>query len=142
MDLVVRSSRRSSVASMLGSCVRRLAPAAFAALLFAVAGCGSDSGRTPSSRVSAKPQNGLATIDPANFSLPVDNPYFPLKPGTTYRHEGMKEGEPALIVYTVTHRTREVMGVTNVVVVDRLYVNGRIEEIARDWYTQDRRGNV
>jgi hypothetical protein len=134
---------------MLGSCKRRLAPAALAALLFAFGGCdsdsertGSDSGGRGSSRVSSKPQNGLATIDPSNFSLPVDNPYFPLKPGTTYRHQGTKEGEPALIVYTVTRRTRRVMGVTNVVVLDKLYVNGRIEEIAHDWYTQDREGNV
>jgi hypothetical protein len=134
---------------MLGSYKRRLAPAALAALLFAFGGCdsdfegtGSDSGGTGTSRVSSKPQNGLATIDPSNFSLPVDNPYFPLKPGTTYRHQGTKEGEPALIVYTVTRRTRRVMGVTNVVVLDKLYVNGRIEEIAHDWYTQDREGNV
>jgi hypothetical protein len=147
---MVVSYGRSRVANMLGSYGRQLAPVALAALLFALGGCSSGSGETEdsqvsetgSSRVSSKPQNGRATIDPAHFSLPVDNPYFPLKPGTTYRHEGTKEGEPALIVYTVTHRTREVMGVTNAVVIDKLYVNGRIEEIAHDWYTQDREGNV
>jgi hypothetical protein len=92
--------------------------------------------------LSSEPQAGLKTIDPANFALPVDNPYFPLKPGTTYRHEGMKEGKKAVIEYTVTHRTRQVLGVTNIVVIDKLYVGGRLEELAHDWYTQDRQGNV
>jgi hypothetical protein len=95
-----------------------------------------------SAELSSKPQAGLARIDPKNFTLPVDNPYFPLKPGTTYRHEGDKEGKPAVIVYTVTDQTKQILGVTNVVVVDKLYVNGRIEEIAHDWYAQDRQGNV
>jgi hypothetical protein len=88
---------------------------------------------------------GIATggeVEPANFTLPVDNRYYPLKPGTTYRHEGVKEGERALDVFAVTHRTKEVMGVPNTVVLDKLYVDGRLEEIAHDWYSQDRQGNV
>jgi hypothetical protein len=90
-----------------------------------------------------KPTNPTAAeVDPSNFALPVDNPYFPLKPGTTYRHEGMKEGKRAVDVFTVSRRTKEILGVANTVVVDKLYVNGRLEEIAHDWYTQDRQGNV
>jgi hypothetical protein len=103
--------------------------------------CGSNAGGS-GRNVGSKPQNGLAAVDPANFALPVDNPYFPLEPGTTYRHEGMAEGEPAAIAYTVTHQTRTILGVTNLIVLDTLYVNGRIEEITHDWYTQDCQGNV
>jgi hypothetical protein len=134
---------------MFGSQRPYLAALILGALALIFVGCDSDSGKRGSShaevesrQVSSKPQNGLARIDPTNFTLPVDNPYLPLSPGTTYRHEGMKEGKPAVIVYTVTHKTRKVMGVTNVVVVDKLYVDGHIEEIAHDWYSQDRDGNV
>jgi hypothetical protein len=45
-------------------------------------------------------------------------------------------------VFTVSGRTKRILGVPNTVVVDKLYVNGRLEEIAHDWYTQDRQGNV
>jgi hypothetical protein len=81
-------------------------------------------------------------IDPNDFVGRVDNPWFPLKPGTTYRSEGTKEGHRAVDVFTVTGDTKKVMGVTNTVVDDRLFVDGRLEEIARDWYAQDRAGNV
>jgi hypothetical protein len=104
-----------------------------AAALVACGGSGSES----------KPTEKSATeIDPSDFALPVDNPYFPLKPGTTYRHEGVKEGKRAVDVFTVTHRRKKILGVTNTVVVDKLYVDHRLEEVAHDWYTQDRQGNV
>lgn len=122
------------------NCGRQFVPATIAALALALGACGSDSGG--GGKVSSKPQAGLAKIDPKNFALPVDNPYFPLKPGTTYRHEGVKEVKPAVDVFAVTPRTKKILGVANVVVIDKLIVNGRLEEIAHDWYTQDRQGNV
>jgi hypothetical protein len=82
------------------------------------------------------------TVDPNDFVRHVDNPWFPLKPGTTYRHVGSKEGERAVDVFKVSHQTKQVLGVTTTVVVDKLYVHGRLEEIAHDWYAQDRKGNV
>jgi hypothetical protein len=103
--------------------------------------CNSDSGKDGKASSKLRTSTG-STVDPADFVLPVDNPYFPLRPGTTYRHDGVKEGRRAVDVFAVTHRTKKILGVTNTVVVDRLYVNGRLEEIAHDWYTQDRQGNV
>ena len=29
------------------------------------------------------------SIDPANFGGPIDNPWLPLKPGTTFRYRGV-----------------------------------------------------
>jgi hypothetical protein len=105
-----------------------------------LAACGGSDSESESKR---KPTNPTAAeVDPSDFTLPVDNPYFPLKPGTTYRHEGVKEGKRAVDVFTVSRGTKEILGVANTVVVDKLYVNGRLEEIAHDWYTQDRQGNV
>jgi hypothetical protein len=78
----------------------------------------------------------------ARFTARVDNPWFPLRPGTTYVYRGIKDGKPARDVVTVTHRTHVVRGARCVVVSDRLYLSGRLRERTADWYTQDRRGNV
>jgi hypothetical protein len=104
--------------------------------------CGSGSG--PDGTTSFQPQipPSAESIDPSNFVRRVDNPYFPLKPGATYRHRGVKEEKRAVDVFAVTHLTRKVLGVANTVVDDKLYVDGRLEEIAHDWYAQDREGNV
>ena len=86
----------------------------------------------------------LATAgpDPSNFSARVDNPWFPLKPGTVYVYRGVKDGKPARDVLTVTHRTQKIDGFPCVVVTDRLYLRGRLAERTTDWYSQDRQGNV
>ena len=51
-------------------------------------------------------------------------------------------GETGREVVRVTHRTRLVDGVRVRVVRDRAYVGGELVEDTRDWYAQDRRGNV
>ena len=78
----------------------------------------------------------------ASFSAHVDNPWFPLEPGTRYVYTGVKDGERSRDVVTVTHATRTIIGVPCVVVEDRLYLAGRLEERTTDWYSQDSRGNV
>jgi hypothetical protein len=82
-------------------------------------------------------------VPPASdFSAHVDNPWFPLTPGTRYVYTGVKDGQPARDVLTVTHRTNTVGGVPCVVVEDRLYLRGKLRERTTDWYTQDKQGNV
>jgi hypothetical protein len=76
------------------------------------------------------------------FSAHVDNPWFPLKTGTTYVYRGTKDGQPSRDVVTVTHRTRVIDGARCVSVHDRQYLRGRLAERTTDWYAQDRRGNV
>jgi len=82
------------------------------------------------------------TIDPASFSATVDNPYFPLTPGTTNVYTGAKDGKNALNLVAVTSRTRVVDGVTARIVEDRLYLDNVLEEKTSDYYAQDRCGNV
>lgn len=72
----------------------------------------------------------------------IDNPYFPLRPGTTFVYEGESEGEVERSVVQVTHDTKTILGVRTVVVRDRVTVNGKLVELAFDWYAQDKRGNV
>jgi hypothetical protein len=80
--------------------------------------------------------------DPRNFVSRIDNPWFPLVPGTTFVYRGVKDGKSAHDVFTVTGATKTIQGVRCSAVRDRLYLAGRLEERTTDWYAQDRRGNV
>ena len=84
----------------------------------------------------------LAGQQGPGFSARVDNPWFPLMPGTTYVYAGSKEGQPARDIVSVTRRTTRIDGAPCAVVQDRLYTRGQLVERTTDWYTQDRRGNV
>jgi hypothetical protein len=77
-------------------------------------------------------------IDPADFVATVDNPLMPLVPGTVYVYEGGGE----TIEVTVTSDTRDILGVTCVVVRDTVSVDGEIVEDTNDWFAQDVDGNV
>lgn len=83
-------------------------------------------------------------IKPADFLSPEDtaanpNPYFPLVPGTTRVYEGGGE----TITVTVTDETKEILGVTTVVVRDVVVDDdGEVIEDTDDWFAQDAEGNV
>ena len=81
-------------------------------------------------------------IIPASFSATVDNPLFPLTPGTTLVYAGTKDGMKALDLFANTSRTVLIDGVTTRVVEDRLYLNNLLEERTHDYYAQDGCGNV
>jgi hypothetical protein len=82
------------------------------------------------------------TIAAANFVSTVDNPYFPLVPGTVLTYEGTSDGEREVITIHVTHETKRILGVTCVVVRDTVKVSGELKEDTFDWYAQDVDGNV
>jgi hypothetical protein len=77
-------------------------------------------------------------IDPADFIDVIDNPYWPLTPGTTFEFEGGGEQ----IKVEVTSERRMVRGVSTVVVIDKVFADGVLIEDTSDWYAQDRAGNV
>src|SRR2546421_4313139 len=79
---------------------------------------------------------------PTAFVARIDNPWFPLIPGTVYGYRGVKDGKRARDVLTVTHQHRRILGIRAAVIHDRLYLNGRLEERTTDWYAQDRHGDV
>ena len=78
----------------------------------------------------------------SSFTARVDNPWFPLIPGTRYVYVGVKDGQPSRDVVTVTRETVVIDGAPCVAVRDRLSIRGRLAERTTDWYTQDDRGNV
>jgi len=114
-------------------------------LTIVVGGCvallAACSGR--SSRTSQPAETPYApVIDPANFIAGVDNPYFPLKPGTTFVYEGKTEKGNEHNEAYVSFETKVILGVTCLVVSDTVKVDGVLEEATLDWYAQDKQGNV
>ena len=82
------------------------------------------------------------TIDPADFVATVDNPYFPLVPGTAFHFRGVSDRTAQTDDMVVTQLTKHVLGVTCTVVRDTVSEHGKAIERTFDWYAQDKRGNV
>lgn len=81
-------------------------------------------------------------IKSGDFVSRVDNPFFPLDPGTVYRYvTNSKDGQEVNDV-VVSHQTKTILGVTATVVLDSVYTNGDLTEATADWYAQDKTGNV
>jgi len=81
-------------------------------------------------------------INRANFSTNIDNPYFPLKPGTTYEYQAHTADGLITNFVRVTHKTKVILGVTCIEVHDTVFLNGQKTEDTLDWYAQDQEGNV
>jgi len=81
-------------------------------------------------------------IDPSNFVTRIDNPYFPLTPGTTFIYEGQTAEGFEHDEFAVTRNTRVIQGVTCVEVHDTVTLDGELAEDTLDWFAQDRDGNV
>jgi hypothetical protein len=117
---------------------------ALGALVVGVAGSVTDASRAPACPL---PTFGPGAdyhpqIDPANFSPNVNNPYFPLTPGTTLVYTGTKDDGNALDLTATTSRTAVMDGVTTRVVEDRLYIDNVLSERTSDYFAQDSCGNV
>ena len=110
----------------------------------ALTACGEDEKKSEPA-ASTLPQGAEhVEIDPADFTTEIDNPYWPMTPGTrwTYR-ETDEEGTELKVVVEVTNETRKLAnGVTARVVHDLVTEDGEPVEDTLDWYAQDRAGNV
>ncbi len=91
----------------------------------------------------------MPNISVENFSNStlIDNQYFPLTPGTTLTYQTTVGEDQEIIIIDILADTREVMGITTVVVRDRVYINGDentglLVEDTHDWFAQDDDGNV
>jgi len=84
------------------------------------------------------------TLDPADFTTRIDNPFWPMRPGSRWVYrETAPDGTRQRVVVTVTRRTRLIAnGVTARVVHDVVTEGGEPVEVTDDWYAQDRAGNV
>ena len=83
-------------------------------------------------------------LDPAEFTTEIDNPYWPMMPGTrwTYR-EVDATGEELTVTVVVTSATREIAnGITARVVRDTVFRGEELIEDTFDWYAQDAEGAI
>ena len=121
-----------------------------AAALATVAACGDDSGNessastaTTESTASSLPTGSQpAKLDPAEFTTTIDNPYWPMKPGSKWVYdeptpratEGGRHGHRP----DQADRERD----RGPVVHDVVSQNGEPVEVTDDWYAQDADGNI
>ena len=111
----------------------------------AVAGIGVAGAGAVAGGGQGLPQGSEAVkLDPADFSVRIDNPYWPMKPGTrwTYR-ETDAEGAVRRVVVRVTDQTKVMAnGITARVVRDTVTEDGKPVEDTWDYYAQDTAGNI
>jgi hypothetical protein len=83
------------------------------------------------------------TLDPAEFTTEIDNPYWPMKVGSRWVYrETDAEGAVTRVEVTVTDQTKTIMGIESVVVHDIVTEAGEVKEDTLDWYAQDTDGNI
>ena len=83
----------------------------------------------------------LPAINSDDFVTVINNPYFPLDPGTTFIYKPLDE-DNVVDTMEVTYDTKEILGVICIVVHDWETVDGELTEDTYDWYAQDKYGNV
>jgi hypothetical protein len=101
---------------------------------------GTGSGITQDLPQRSEPVN----LDPKDFTTRIDNPYWPMDPGTrwTYR-ETDQEGAQLKVVVMVSDQTKKIAnGITARVVRDTVTRDGELIEDTLDWYAQDSEGNI
>jgi hypothetical protein len=111
-------------------------------------GCGSDD--SESSNASATETAGSlptgadhVNLDPAEFTTQIDNPWWPMRPGSRWVYDEVEDGEHLGVEVTVTDETKVVDGIEARVVHDVVSTpGGEPVEVTDDLYAQDSDGNV
>lgn len=83
-------------------------------------------------------------LDPADFTINIDNPYWPMALGNEWVYrETDTEGARERVVVEVTGETKTIAnGIEARVIRDTATENGVPVEITDDWYAQDGAGNI
>jgi len=158
LDIATEKRRRATPSMRASRSVFAIALGTLAA-----AGCtGSSSEPASSDQTSQSPSPGGSSptataggeslpqgdeevsFDPAEFTTRIDNPYWPMKPGTRWTsRETDGEGTVQKVVVVVTGQTKKIAnGVTARVVRDTVTEGGQLIEDTNDWYAQDEQGNI
>jgi len=106
------------------------------------AATGTPTGSAPAA--GALPQGSEPVqLDPATFTSEIDNPYWPMVPGTTWVYaETDADGTKLRTEVTVTDKTKTIAGIEARVVHDVVSEDGEVVEDTFDWYAQDAAGNI
>ena len=114
----------------------------------AIAACGGNDGDDDGDETAA--QSTLPSgsepveIDPADFTTEIDNPYWPMTPGSKWVYTSTDaKGAEMRVEVTVTDQTKKIaVGVEARVVHDLVTEDGEPVEDTYDWYAQDSAGNL
>jgi hypothetical protein len=124
--------------------MRTLVITVAAALL--VAGCGNDEQSARGAATSPYPlpkSDEPVKLDPADFVRTIDNPYWPMAPGSRWVYRAVDaDGSRQRVEVTVTEKTKTILGITATVVHDRVTEGGEVVEDTTDWYAQDNWGGL
>ena len=119
--------------------LRTLAVAGVAVVLLAACGGGSKSRAGSELPTGSEPAN----LDPADFTKEIDNPYWPMSPGSRWVYREVENGDVQRVTVTVTDRTKTIDGIEARVVHDLVTTrDGERVEDTFDWYAQDKDGNL
>src|SRR5918994_48863 len=112
-------------------------PASSTASTSAASGGSGSQGGLPQGSESVK-------LEPVDFSINIDNPYWPMSPGTKWVYsETDTKGTKEKVVVEVTAKTKMIAnGIEARVIRDTVTENGAPVEITDDWYSQDKAGNI
>ncbi|MEX0817410.1 MAG: hypothetical protein WD027_08180 [Gaiellales bacterium] len=133
----------------------RLLILTLAPLLVLAAACGGEDGSGTQGGTVANTAPGPAgpgalpqgservELDPADFVASIDNPYWPMAPGSKWVYsETDAKGNEQRVEVTVTDRAKKILGIDATVVHDVVSENGQLIEDTYDWYGQDTAGNI
>lgn len=106
-----------------------------------------DNTAPPSNPPALAPEQGDPASEPAADPAPayveqIDNPYFPLRPGTMWVYEGDDDGQVRRDDVQVLPGTELVLGVACTVVLQEVHLDGELAEVTTAWFAQDDAGNV
>jgi hypothetical protein len=119
-------------------------------LVATLAGCAAAAGMLAATSGADNGDDGLpqgseqVTLDPADFTTTIDNPYWPMSPGSRWVYrETDTAGARREVTITVTGETRMIAnGIRARVVRDIVTEAGAVVEATDDWYAQDDDGNI
>jgi hypothetical protein len=127
-----------------------------AALLLGIAaGCGGKSSQSTTQTSGGGATTAPATsslpvgsepfqTDPSDFTTEIDNPWWPMKPGSRWIfRESDAAGSVSKVVVTVLDKTKMIAnGIEARIIHDQVTEDGEIKEDTYDWYAQDSTGNI
>ncbi len=121
-----------------------LALAGVTLIVAAVAGSAAQAGASQSSQTikSGAGPGWPKTLHPSDFVRRIDNPWFPLKPGSKWHYRGVDSDGRFRDNMRVTNRTKKIEGVQVTVVHDVVRRHSKPREVTNDFYVQDHHGNI
>ena len=74
------------------------------------------------------------------LAVTIDNLFFPLQPGASYRYEAVTDDGLERTQVEMLAERREVMGISVTLVRDTVTLDSELVEDTHDWYAQDPAG--